>query len=138
MGWINSTNQKLIKVWGLLVILSLAMLAISSYFYRFWVPEIEVPFLLSVMMCVYVNILAWGNIFVVFINGVGKVQVQLVNGIVSTIINIPLSYFFARTLGFGVTGVIMATIFCVAYGPILAPIQFKKITRGTASGIWNR
>ncbi len=138
IGWINSTNQKLIKVWGLLVVVSLAMLAISPYFYRFWVPEIEVPFRLSTMMCVYVNILGWGNIFVVFINGVGKVQLQLVIGIVSTLINIPLSYLFAQTLGFGVTGVIMATIICVAYGPIVAPLQFKKITKGTATGIWNR
>ncbi len=138
LAWIYATNNKLIKAWSGLVFVSLLMLAISSWFYRLWVPEIEVPFLLSVMMCIYVNILAWGNIFVVFINGVGKIQLQLIVGIVSTLINIPLSYFFAETLGLGVAGVIMATIICIAYGPVLAPIQFKKIIHGTATGIWNR
>jgi O-antigen/teichoic acid export membrane protein len=138
LAWINTTNHKLIKVWSGLVLVSLLMLAISPWFYRIWVPEIQVSFLLSVMMCVYVNILAWGNIFVVFINGVGKIKLQLVVGIVSTLINIPLSYFFAKTLGLGVVGVIMATIICVAYGPVLAPMQFKKIINGTATGIWNR
>lgn len=138
MDWISLTNGKLIKVWGGLVIISVFMLGISSYFYKFWVPQIEVPFLLSFMMFIYVNVLAWGNIFVVFINGVGKIQLQLVVGIICTLLNIPLSYFFAKTLGLGTAGVILATIICIAYGPILAPIQFKRIINGTARGIWNR
>lgn len=136
--WILSTNGSLIKVWGALAIVSIMLLAISPYFYHFWVPEIDVPYFLSIMMCVYVIVLAWGNIFVVFINGVGKIQLQLVLGIVGTIVNIPLSYFFAHTLGLGAAGVIMASTVCIVYGPILAPIQFRKIVRGTASGIWDR
>jgi Na+-driven multidrug efflux pump len=89
-------------------------------------------------MCVYVNVLAMGNIFVVFINGVGKVQLQLIVGIICAILNIPLSYYFAHNLGLGSAGVILASIVCIAYGPVLAPIQFKKIIKGTATGIWNR
>lgn len=138
IAWIYSTNKKLIKVWGALVAVSILMLSISAHFYHFWVPQIEVPFLLSVMMCIYVNVLAWGNIFVVFINGVGKIQLQLIAGVVSTLINIPLSYYFANNLGLGSAGVILASILCISYGPILAPIQFKKIIKGTATGIWNR
>ena len=138
IDWILSTNKKLIKIWGGMVFVSILLLGISSYFYQFWVPEIEVPFLLSLMMCIYANILGWGNIFVVFINGVGKIQLQLLAGIVATLINIPLSYFFAKTLGWGSAGVIMATIICISYGPILAPIQFKKVITGTATGWWNR
>lgn len=138
VDWILSTNRKLIKAWAGLAIFSLIMLAGSSYFYKFWVPEIEVPLLLSIIMCVYVNVLTWGNIFVVFINGVGKIQLQLIIGIVSMIINIPLSYFFASTLGLESAGVILASIISVAYGPVLAPIQFKKIINGTATGLWNK
>ena len=90
------------------------------------------------MMCIYVLVLAWGNIFVNFINGVGKIQLQLYIGIAGTLLNIPLSYFFAKNLGMGVAGVISATIVCIAFGPIFAPIQFKKIINGTATGIWNK
>ncbi|MEX0290858.1 MAG: lipopolysaccharide biosynthesis protein [Flavobacteriaceae bacterium] len=138
LKWIYSTNRKLIRIWGALVIVSLFMLSISTYFYRFWVPEIEVPFLLSVIMCLYVNTLAWGNIFVVFVNGVGKIQLQLIAGVISTLINIPLSYYFAYKLGLGSAGVILASIVCIAYGPIVAPRKLKKILRGTATGIWNK
>ena len=138
IGWISSTNKKLIKVWFGLVLLSVLLLAISAPFYRFWVPEVEVPFHLSLMMCLYVNLIGWGNIFVVFINGVGKIQIQLYAGIIATIVNIPLSYFFSKTLGWGVSGVIAATMICIAYGPILAPIQYKKIINRTATGVWNK
>lgn len=136
--WVLSVIKKLKKTWLILVVLSLLMLAISPIFFKIWVPQIEVPLLLSTIMCLYVIVLAWGNIFVNFINGVGKIQLQLIIGIIGTIVNIPLSYFFAKTLGFGSAGVIGASLICIAYGPIFAPIQFKKIINGTASGIWNR
>lgn len=136
--WVLSVIKKLKKTWLLLVILAFFMFLVSPMFFKFWVSEIEVPLLLSGMMCIYVIILAWGNIFVNFINGVGKIHLQLVIGIIGTLVNIPLSYFFAKTLGMGVAGVIGASIISIAYGPIFAPIQFKKIINGTATGIWNR
>ena len=138
MEWIISTNMKLRKAWSVLVVVSIILLLGSSYFYALWVPSIEVPVLLSIMMCVYVVLLTWGNIFVVFINGVGKIRLQLIIGVLSTLINIPLSYFLAKTLNWGTTGVIVASIICILYGPLLAPLQFKKIVRGKATGIWNQ
>lgn len=138
MEWIVSTNKNLIKIWGGLVLVSLGMLAISGWFYSIWVPEIEVPFVLSVFMCIYVLALNWGNIFVVFINGVGKVKLQLVVSVVGAILNIPMSYFFAKICGLGVAGVILASTISIAYGPLLAPIQFYKIVKGKSSGIWNK
>jgi O-antigen/teichoic acid export membrane protein len=138
IDWVLSVIKKLKRIWVLLVIFALLLLAISQFFFKFWVPQIEVPLLLSGMMCLYVIVLAWGNIFVNFINGVGKIQLQLIIGIIGTIINIPLSYFLAKTLGLGSAGVIAASLICISYGPVLAPIQFKKIINKTATGIWNR
>lgn len=138
IDWVRSTIKKLVKMWRLLVVVGILMLAISPWFFKLWVPQIKVPFLLSVIMYLYVIVLAWGNIFVNFINGVGKIQLQLIIGTIGTIVNIPLSYFLAKTMGMGTAGVIVATIICIAYGPIFAPIQFKKIINGTASGIWDK
>jgi O-antigen/teichoic acid export membrane protein len=138
INWVLSVINKLKKTWLILVALGLLMFAISPVFFKLWVPQIEVPLLLSGMMFLYVILLAWGNIFVNFVNGVGKIQLQLILGGVGALVNIPLSYFFANTLGLGSAGVIGASIVCIAYGPVFAPIQFKKIINGTASGIWNR
>lgn len=138
MAWIISTNKTLIKIWGGLSLASMVMLLISEWFYKIWVPEIEVPFTLSCFMCLYVVTLNWGNIFVVFINGIGKVQLQLVVSIFGALLNIPLSYFFAKIVGLGVAGVILASTISIAYGPVLAPIQFYKFIKGNPKGIWNR
>ena len=138
IGWIVKTNKILKKIWAALVLLSLVMLIFSAPFYKLWVPEIEIPFTLSLFMFIYVTIYVWGTIFVMFINGIGKVQLQLVVSIVGAIINIPLSYFFGKTCGMGSAGVILASTICIGYGPFFAPFQFKKIISGKAKGIWNR
>lgn len=57
--------------------------------------------------------------------------------IVTSIINIPLSVYFARNLGMGISGVILATIVCLLVGSILHPLQYYRIIKGKATGIWN-
>ncbi|MEL6194945.1 MAG: MATE family efflux transporter, partial [Bacteroidota bacterium] len=136
--WIKRTNKKLRGIWKLLLGLSIVLLSISPFVFKLWVPNLEIPFFLSLSMFFYVNILAWGRIFVIFINGVGKVRLQMLTSIIGAVINIPLSILFAKHLGLGSAGVILASIICLLYGPLLAPIQYKKIISKTAVGIWNK
>lgn len=138
INWVISVINKLIRIWYLLIIMSVLMFVVSDMFFKIWVPQIQVSPVLSAVVCLYVIILAWNNIFINFINGVGKIQLQLILSLICAIVNIPLSYFFAKVLGWGSAGVMAASIVCIAYGPILAPIQYKKIIKGTAAGIWNR
>ena len=136
--WILESNKKLKLLWVGLLFAGLLMLALSNWFYRLWVPEIPVPFLLSASMCLYVLALSWGNIFVMFINGVGKVKLQVMISLVGALVNIPLSVFLAKNLSLGTAGIILASVICIGYGPILAPIQFQKIITKKAKGIWNQ
>lgn len=78
------------------------------------------------------------NIFAYFINGVGKIKLQLVTAVISSIINIPLSIFLGRNMGMGINGVIAATIICLLLGTFLHPVQYYKIVTGKAKGIWNQ
>lgn len=138
LDWILETNKKLKLIWSGLLAVSLIMLILSDWFYRLWVPEIPVPFILSIAMCIYVLALSWGNIFVMYINGVGKVRLQVVVSLVGALINIPLSIFFAKNLNLGSAGIIMASTICIGFGPVLGPIQFNKLIKSKASGIWNQ
>jgi hypothetical protein len=54
------------------------------------------------------------------------------------LINIPLSIYIAKSLDFGVVGVMISTIICIAPGIVFSRIQFKKIISETAKGIWNQ
>lgn len=136
--WIKNIVNKLVKAWFAFLALGVFLLLFSDIFFHLWVPEIEIPFHLSVFMLIYVVFQTWGSIYIKFLNGVNKVNLQLIAGIVGAIINIPLSIFLAKTCGLGTAGVILASTVSVFYGPIIAPIQYKKIIEGKAKGIWNR
>ncbi len=139
LNWIREINRKLKIAWLFLTALGIVLLSISSFFYKFWIGDnLTIPFLLSFSMFIYVITNSWGSIFVAFINGVGKIRLQLYTAIGAGILNIPLSILFAKTLHLGSAGVIMATTVCISFGPFLAPIQYKKIINNTAKGIWNK
>jgi O-antigen/teichoic acid export membrane protein len=138
-GWIRKVNRRLVQLWILFVVGLLFMLTGANFFYKIWVgTEIQIPSILSVLMTIFTIISMWNNIYAYFLNGVGKIQLQLYNAIVVGILNIPLSILFAKHLNIGVAGVILATIVCLTPSAIWSPRQFHKIVNQTAKGIWNR
>jgi O-antigen/teichoic acid export membrane protein len=139
-AWIKRTNLGLKRIWRIMALGSVVMLVASPLVYKIWVPEVErsIYWLLSVLMWAYVLILSYGSIYVMFVNGIGKVRLQVVSSLIGGILNIPLSIFFTTTLGLGTAGIILATIVCMLYGAVLGPIQFDRIINGRATGIWNK
>jgi O-antigen/teichoic acid export membrane protein len=139
MKWIKASIKRLIMIWLAVVMGVVFLIGISKYFYLMWVGDkVHVPFLLSVFMGLFVIISTWNNIFAYFINGAGKIKLQMYYGIVAMIINIPVSIFFAKNLGMGSAGVILGTCVSLIIGSFLAPIQYLKIINGNAKGIWNK
>ena len=135
--WIKTTVKKMLKVWVVFVVLSLVMLMLSDYVYKLWLGEnVSVPFFLSLSWAIFVILQMCNTIFTMFVNGVGKVKVQMCTSIIATVINIPLSIFLAKILGFGLSGVIMATTASVLVGLIAKVVQYNKIINKNACGIW--
>lgn len=138
-SWIKKIIKQLVIVWTGFFLIAGIMLTFSGWVYKIWVgPEIKIPFYLSVAMAVFVVLHTFNFIFIYFINGTGKIKVQIYVALVNMIFNIPLSILFARYLNFGITGVIMGTIVSAIIGLILAPLQYYKIITRTARGIWNK
>lgn len=137
--WIRNSINKLIKIWLLVVVGVIVLLAISKNFYLMWVGDkVYIPFLLSAFMGLYAIIVTWNYIFVYFVNGAGKIKLQMYNGIIEMIINVPISIFFAKNLNMGSAGVILGTCITLTMGSFLMPIQSFKIIKGSAKGIWNK
>ena len=138
MNWIRNSITKLIKIWLLVILGVIFLLAISNYFYLMWVGDkVNIPLLLSAFMGLYAIIFIWNNIFAFFINGVGKIKLQMYYGIIAMLINIPVSIFFAKKLGMGSAGVILGTCFSMLFGFIFGSIQYLKIINKSAKGIWD-
>ncbi len=138
INWVRNATKKLTLVWVGMVFLVLAMLAFAETFYHLWIQEqVTVPPILSLLVAVFVLIAAWNSIFIYFINGVGKIRLQLVSSMVSGLACIPLAIAFVTNLGLGCEGVVAASCICLLPNSVLMPIQFSKICARTDRGIWS-
>ena len=136
--WIKNTIQRSIKIILILAIFVILCYIVSDWVYIIWVgKEIIVPKLLSFCMALYVITSMLLQIFSMFLNGIGKIKIQIYVAIFIALINIPLSVFLAKYLGFGLAGIISATLICNLISLSFLPIQYLKIINNKAEGIWN-
>ncbi len=134
--WIKKTVRKLQYLWLLLFGLSLFMLVVSPFVYHYWLGgKVIISFSLSAIMCLYVLVIVWNMIFVYFLNGVGKIRLQLYSSFFGTIMTIPLTYYFA--ILFGIIGIIVASCVLGLINTLWTYFQYSKLVSQTAKGIWN-
>jgi len=137
--WIKNSVSTIHKLWLLIPAGLVVMVFVADLFYKVWVGEnVVVPFDLTLFMALYVLLITYNMIYVQFINGVGKIQIQLIVSIVVMLLNIPLSIFLAGYAKMGTSGVILATSFCIGIPMLIWKIQYHKLINGTAQGIWNK
>lgn len=137
--WIRQITKKVYQLWGVVFISLLPMLFFSNYAYHFWIGDkVMVPFLLSSIMALWVMISTSTMVFSNFLSGISKIKLSLWHSVFVSITNIPLSIFFAKNLGMGSAGVILASVICIFPRAIFQPIQYWKIINEKATGIWNQ
>ncbi len=141
--WIRKSIKNLFYIWIGLIFLGIALYLISDMFFEFWlgVDKMKTIFIsnrLKILLFIYFSLLTFGGIFNMFINGVGKISIQMYSLLVGAIIFIPISLFFIKYLHWGIESVVIASILSNFYSPFIAPIQYFKILNKKAYGIWNR
>lgn len=135
--WIRKTTRILMYLWLGVVLSTILMLLFSDFFYHIWIGNaVSISFPLSIACALYVIIITWSSIFVNFINGVGKIKLQLYYSIIIAIINIPLSVFLIKSLNLGVAGIVYSNCVCLGIGALLGTIQYFKIIDKKDVGIW--
>jgi|WetSurMetagenome_2_1015567.scaffolds.fasta_scaffold42316_2 O-antigen/teichoic acid export membrane protein len=135
--WIKVTMKSLVLLWVVITAGTVIMLIFSNFIYKVWVgKEIIVPLGISIIMALYVIINGWCAIFSQFLNGVGKIKLQLYSGLFAAILNIPLSIFLGKKIG--IHGVILSTCILSAISSVWSPIQYFKLINNKAQGIWNK
>ena len=137
--WVRKVTNTMIRIWCVLIAVVVVMIFASDFVYRLWIGKgVLVPFALSLWMGIFVILMAWGQIFVNFINGTGKIRLQLYASVGSAVLNIPIALVLVQVFHFGIAGVIMATCLLQAVTSLWIPIQYRKLVSGTAKGIWAR
>lgn len=137
--WIKKSIKSLNKTWLLFTLFSLFMLIVFYPFLKLWIgDEVFVPFALAVQWSLFIILQTKNNIYTFFLNGTGKVKIQLITGLISFVVNIPLSILFAKNMGMGSAGVLLATNCSILIYVITRQIQYQKIINNKAYGIWNK
>ncbi len=135
-AWINKTMKHLLQLWFLFILASLGVLVFVDDIYSFWLKgKITVPFLVSLLMAVVVMFNLWNTIFSTFLNGIGKLKLQLYFSIISALVNLPLAIYLGKM--YGIEGVLMANLVIGFVGGVIYFIQYRKIVSHKANGIWN-
>ncbi len=138
-AWIKKSMNNLFKISIFSVFVISIMVAVSPIVYQLWIGKtVTIPLSLTIYMAIFFALTIFYSPFTYFINGTGKVKLQMYAIVSTAIVNIPLSIFLAKNLGLGVSGVIIATILCLVPHIILCPLQYLKIINNKAYGIWNK
>lgn len=137
LKWMKSIHEKLTKLSFILVLLTLLLLICSSYAYSFWIGDaVCIPFSFSLV----ISLTTICSVLAIFqysmLNGIGKLKVQLVTGVLAMFINIPLSIYLGKMIG--VIGVLIPNLFFNLSLFILCYKQISLLLNNKAVGIWDK
>ena len=137
--WIRSTVTRTKKIWLFLLFFGIAMLFLSNKFYLLWVgPNIKVPFIVSLACYLNALILSWNSIYEYFLNGAGKIRVTMITATISLILYAPIAYLYVNFFNLGISGLIFAIFSVQLINAFITPLQYFKIIKNEATGIWNK
>jgi len=139
LDWIKSSMRRLKRLWVVFVFIALLMLSFSEFFFKIWMGKtITIPFSLSITFTLYFILNSYSAIYVVFINGISKIRLSIIQALFEMVIFLPLVHVLIKIVGLDIYGIVVA----MSISPIIVltwmPIQVKKIINKQATGIWNK
>jgi len=136
--WIVKSIKKLMLFWLFFSLAIVALYFLSGWIYHIWIGNIvKVDNHLSFQLALFAIILSWTAIFAYYLNGVGKIKVQLYISIFQCICNIPLAIFFAKTMNLNTAGIMLATNLNLLIPAVMLAYQSYLIINDKAIGVWN-
>jgi len=136
-SWIKRSIKKLREVWlfASFIVVPIFFL-LSKFIFKIWLPNsVDINLSLSILMAVYVMCYTCLVLNCYFLNGIGKLKIQMFLYLLVMITNIPVG--IAMGKWWGIEGVILANIIAFVLMNVILWIQTNKLLNQKASGIWN-
>ena len=128
IDWIKRSMYKIRKLLFLTGIVIFLMIVCADIAYKLWIgSKVSIPFTLTLCMGIYIYILVWSLSYSNFLNGIGKLKLQVINTAFVAVIFYPLAVFLTK-IG-GVTFMVIAMILTNLSGAILNTMQFNQIIK---------
>ncbi|HUB62469.1 MAG TPA: hypothetical protein VL978_17265 [Puia sp.] len=134
--WVRRTIRRMEKVTYLLMAGVILQTALAGTLIHLWVHQVYVPLDMQITMCAFTLISLIAAPQHIFLNGTGKIRLQLYTAVYTIFMTVPFAWIFCKVLHLGPQGVILAMICTSLPVTILYRIQYNKIMSGKATGIW--
>lgn len=129
-NWIKNILKKLNVLYLILCIGVFVTIFLTPFITKIWLQkEIEFPNYLILFWGVFILIRVYGDIYMYFVNGIGRIRLQTILYVSGALLNIPLSIYFVKNFNLGSSGVILATNISMLPLSIFIPIQVYKIIK---------
>ena len=138
MEWIRKATKKLRLITIGFLFCLVVMILLSDTIYAIWIDrQTVIDIKMSIVMAVYIFILIYSMRYSYFINGIGKLRLQLYFTAAAAILFIPIAYL---TTQWSHDIIWFMIVMCLVNIPglIVNRIQFSKLINGKAKGIWNK
>lgn len=111
VGYIKRTLNKAMKFYLLTLCGIIVSIFVFNPFMKIYLGQ-ELEFQPGLVICValYYALLIFSHNFSAFVHGISKVKNTTIACVVSAVINVPASIFFARNCGMGLNGVMLGSI----------------------------
>lgn len=128
--WISRMIRGQIKIVAILAMASVALIPLGGPIIALWTGDrVDLPTGLVGLMSLSIVLTMWNNTFGALLNGIGHLRPQIIAATIGAVLNIPLSILLARNLAFGVNGILLATILCIALQSVIMSWAVFEILR---------
>jgi O-antigen/teichoic acid export membrane protein len=134
--WVRHTIRRMEKVTYLLMAGVILQTVLAGPLIHLWVHQVHVPLDMQITLCFFTLISLIAAPQHIFLNGTGKIRLQLYTAVYTIFMTVPFAWLFCKVLNLGPKGVILAMICTSLPVTILYRIQYNKIMSGKATGIW--
>lgn len=136
--WMKSILRRFNRLSALFVVGIILMTIISPFVYQIWLNgKVKIPLSLSVIMACYAIINVVLSPYTSYINGIGKLRLNVLMVIFSIIGYIPFAIWLGKNVGSAV-GIVAALCIINSTGLFFQVKQVNKLLKRTADGIWNK
>lgn len=135
-SWIRQANKTMNMIMLLLLSIIVVMTILSGFAYDIWIQgQAYVPFSITLISAIYQFIILLSMRYSFVLNGFGVLHLQLILTITASVIYIPLAVFAGR-MTHDINYLLLVMCFVNLPGLIVNYIQYHKIIKGKATGIW--
>ena len=109
--WIRTATKRILKIWVVFVIITIALIMLSSEVFEIWVGNsIKIPFIVSVLMGLFTIVFNWNAIFGGFLNGLNMLKVSIITSLTAIIIFLFLSFLLGKVCDMKLVGILIALL----------------------------